>query len=86
MGRHSVLFAANDFNVSCFDISKEAIERTKDWCLKEGLKCDYKVGDMLKLPYDDESFDSISSLYISDKEPINGLKSPFTIFLFIYQF
>ena len=59
LGRHSVLFAANDFNVSCFDISEEAIKRTKDWCLKEGLKCDYKVGDMLKLPYDDEAFDSI---------------------------
>ena len=27
LGRHSILFAKNDFNVYCFDISKEAIER-----------------------------------------------------------
>ena len=59
LGRHSVLFAKNGFDVSCFDISEEAVNRTKAWCEEEGLKCDYKVGDMLKLPYPDNSFDCI---------------------------
>ena len=53
------LFSNNKgFNVSCFDISEEAINRTKQWCEEENLKCNYKVGDMLLLPYKDNSFDN----------------------------
>ena len=47
LGRHSILFGLNDFNVSCFDISEEAIKRTKEWALEENLEFDYKIGDML---------------------------------------
>lgn len=57
LGRHSILFGKNDFNVSCFDISEEAINRTKEWAEKEKLSLNYKVGDMLKLPYNNEQFD-----------------------------
>ena len=59
LGRHSILFGKNEFCVSCFDISKEAINRTKEWAEKEYLKFDYKVGDMIKLPYKSEQFDCI---------------------------
>ena len=59
LGRHSILFGLNGFNVSCFDISEEAIKRTKEWALEENLEFDYKIGDMLELPYDDSSFDCI---------------------------
>lgn len=59
LGRHSILFGKNGFNVSCFDISTEAINRTKKWAEKENLKFDYKVGDMIKLPYNNEQFDCI---------------------------
>lgn len=38
LGRHSILFGKNGFNVHCFDISKNAIERTKEWAEKENLK------------------------------------------------
>ena len=59
LGRHSILFGLNGFNVSCFDISEEAIKRTKEWALEENLEFDYKIGDMLELSYDDSSFDCI---------------------------
>ena len=59
LGRHSILFGKNGFNVSAFDISKEAINKTQEWAEKEGLNLDYKVGDMLELPYSDEKFDCI---------------------------
>ena len=59
LGRHSVFFGKNNFNVSCMDISKNAIERTKQWAEEEGLSFNYKVSDMLNLPYEDESFDCI---------------------------
>ena len=31
LGRHSILFGKNHFNVFAFDISEEAIDRTKEW-------------------------------------------------------
>lgn len=74
LGRHSVLFAKNDFNVSCFDISEEAINRTKKWCESEGLKCNYKIGDMLKLPYDDKSFDCILCRNVISHTDTEGMK------------
>lgn len=59
LGRHSILFGKNNFNVSCFDISEEAIKRTKEWAEKENLTLSYKIGDMLKFPYKNEQFDCI---------------------------
>lgn len=74
LGRHSILFAKNDFNVSCFDISEESIKRTKEWCEKEGLTCDYKIGDMLKLPYKDNSFDCILCRNVISHTDTEGMK------------
>ena len=74
LGRHSVLFAKNGFNTSCFDISDEAINQTKEWCEKENLKCDYKIGDMLKLPYKDNSFDCILCRNVISHTDTEGIK------------
>lgn len=59
LGRHSILFGKNGFNVYCFDISEDAISRTKEWANSEGLAFKYTTGDMLKLPYKDKSMDCI---------------------------
>lgn len=75
LGRHSVLFARNGFNVSCFDISKDAIERTKKWCEEENLKCNYMVGDMLKLPYKDNEFDCILCRNVISHTDTEGMKT-----------
>ena len=74
LGRHSILFGKNEFNVSCFDISQEAINRTKDWAEKENLKFDYKVGDMLKLPYNNEQFDCIYCRNVISHTDTEGMK------------
>ncbi len=74
LGRHSILFGKNGFNVSCFDISSDAIERTKNWATEENLKFDYKVGDMLKLPYDNESFDCIYCKNVISHTDTKGIK------------
>ena len=55
LGRHTVLFAANGFDVSAFDISENAIERTSSWAHELGLNINIKQGDMLNIPFDDES-------------------------------
>ena len=74
LGRHSILFGKNGFEVSCFDISEEAIRRTKDWAEKENLLFDYKVGDMLKLPYDDNTFDCIYCRNVISHTDTEGMK------------
>ena len=74
LGRHSVLFAKNKYNVFCFDISEEAINRTKKWCDEENLKCNYKIGDMLELPYDDDSFDCILCRNVISHTDTEGIK------------
>ena len=74
LGRHTILFAQNGFNVSCFDISKDAIDRTRKWCEEENLKCDYKVGDMLNLPYKDNEFDCILCRNVISHTDTEGMK------------
>lgn len=74
LGRHSILFGKNDFNVSCFDISEDAINRTKEWAEKEKLHFNYKVGDMLELPYENEQFDCILCRNVISHTDTEGMK------------
>ena len=74
LGRHAILFGKNGFNVSCFDISEEAIRKTKEWAKEENLSFDYKIGDMLDLPYDDNSFDCILCMNVISHTDTEGIK------------
>lgn len=74
IGRHSILFGKNEFNVNCFDISEEAINRTKEWAEKENLQFEYKIGDMIKLPYDNEEFDCIYCKNVISHTDTDGIK------------
>lgn len=74
MGRHSILFEKNKFNVSCFDISAEAIKRTKEWAEQENLQFDYKIGDMIELPYKNEQFDCILCRNVIEHTDTEGIK------------
>lgn len=74
LGRHSILFGKNSFNVDCFDISSEAIEKTKQWAEKEGLEFKYQIGDMLNLPYDNDSFDAILCRNVISHTDTEGMK------------
>jgi len=59
LGRHTVQFAKAGFNTSGFDLSEVSIKRTKEYAEQVGVKVDLRVGDMLNLPYRDDSFDCI---------------------------
>ena len=74
LGRHSILLGKNGFNVSCFDISDEAIKRTKEWAENENLSFNYKQGDMLELPYNDNSFDCILCMNVISHTDTLGIK------------
>ena len=74
LGRHSILFGKNNFNVHCFDISDEAIFRTKEWAKSEGLTFTYTTGDMLKLPYKDKSMDCILCRNVISHTDTKGIR------------
>lgn len=74
LGRHSILFGKNGFNVHCFDISEEAIKRTKEWAEELNLKFSYKIGDMLNLPYEDNSIDCILCRNVISHTDTEGMK------------
>ena len=74
LGRHSILFGENGFNVFCFDISEEAIKATKKWAEDEGLNFNYAIGDMLKLSYKNESIDCILCRNVISHTDTEGIK------------
>ena len=74
LGRHSILFAKNGFNVYSMDISEESIRRTKTWAFEENLTINYKVGDMLDLDYPANSFDCILTMNVISHTDTEGIK------------
>ena len=74
LGRHSILFGKNGFNVNCFDISEDAINKTKEWAEKENLNFRYNIGDMLNLPYENEVFDCILCRNVISHTDTEGMK------------
>ena len=74
LGRHSILFGKNGFNVNCFDISEDAINKTKEWAEKENLNFRYNIGDMLNLPYENDVFDCILCRNVISHTDTEGMK------------
>lgn len=74
LGRHSILFGKNAFNVMCFDLSEEALKSTKKWAEEEGLQFEYSCGDMLNLPYNDNSTDCIMCRNVISHSDTAGVK------------
>lgn len=74
LGRHSILFAKQGFNVSAIDISDYAINYLKGWAEKENLNIDAMVGDMTALPYTDNSFDCVFVYHAISHTDTIGIK------------
>ena len=72
LGRHTVLFAANGFDVSAFDISGNAIERTGNWAKELNLSIVLKQGDMLNIPFADESMDCVLGMNVISHTDTKG--------------
>ena len=75
IGRHSILFGKNDFEVYCFDISEDGVNKTKGWGKSIGLEFNCQIGDMLNLPYQDESMDCILCYNVISHTDTEGVRN-----------
>lgn len=73
IGRHTILFGMNGFDVSAFDISENAIKRTLDWAKELNLDISIKQGDMLNVPFENESMDYILCMNVISHTDTNGV-------------
>ncbi|MCP5455529.1 MAG: class I SAM-dependent methyltransferase [Thermotogae bacterium] len=64
LGRHSVLFAENNFETYALDLSEYAVEELKTYSHKNNLGINCTVSDMVNLPYEDNFFDCIFSYHV----------------------
>jgi ubiquinone/menaquinone biosynthesis C-methylase UbiE len=74
LGRHSILFAKLGLNVSAIDLSDYGMNNLKEWAVKETLNIDIMVGDMMSLPYANESFDCIFAYHVISHTDTIGAK------------
>lgn len=59
LGRHAVYMGTHGFEVTAIDLSDEAVQATQNWAERENLQIKICTGNMLDLPFKDNSFDCI---------------------------
>jgi len=76
LGRHSLLFAQNEFKVNAFDLSEEAVTNVRKRSIELGLSQNmvFVAGDMKELPYKDEFFDCILAYHVISHTDTQGIK------------
>lgn len=64
-GRLTIPLAKAGYNISGIDLAPNFIKDAKTQAKQKKLQIDFKVGNMLKLPYEKESFDAIICMWSS---------------------
>lgn len=92
-GRDSILFALAGLTVTSIDIVPEAIEIAKENMKKAGVDVDFQTGNVEKLIFDNNSFDSVFTLSVlhstntgkSVPEIFRILKNKGLLFIHLYS-
>jgi len=74
LGRHSIFFSQQGFDVSAFDLSADGVSHLRNWAVKETIRIDVKIADMLSLPYDDCTFDCLFAYHVISHTDTVGMK------------
>lgn len=75
LGRHSIQFAKEGFNVTSIDLSQEAIDSAKRWAQDEKLDIQFLHSDMIDIPYEDNSFDCILCRNVISHTDTEGIET-----------
>lgn len=59
-GTEAIYLAQKGFSVSAIDVSRRAIEIARKKAIEAGVKIDFRVGSILEMPFEDESFDLVN--------------------------
>jgi ubiquinone/menaquinone biosynthesis C-methylase UbiE len=59
-GTDAIFLAKNGFNVSAIDISEEAIKIARSKAEKSGATVDFRVADVLNIPFETETFEFVN--------------------------
>lgn len=73
IGRHSLLFAENGYDVTAFDFSKSGLDVIKEHAKEKEIHVNTVHGDMRNMPFADSSFDAIlayHSIYHATQEEL----------------
>ena len=77
-GEFSIWLALQGANVSGLDIGPSLIEAAKAQAQVNGVSCDFRAGDIRRLPFKDEAFDFVLSIavlhHLSEPDVITSLK------------
>ena len=65
-GRHAIYFASQGLQAAGVDVSQQAIDWANDWSKREGLQVDFRVSDIVALPFEDNTFDAVVSHGVLD--------------------
>ena len=79
-GRFTIPLAKKGYDIEGIDITPALIQKAKETARKDRLEVKFRIGDMRKLPYENESFDSVictwtafSELY-QEKDQVIAIK------------
>lgn len=72
LGRHSILFAQEGFDVTAIDLSEYGVNELNK--KKDGLNINTYVCDMHDMPFEDESFDYIWAYHVISHTDTRGFK------------
>ncbi|MDP4090933.1 MAG: class I SAM-dependent methyltransferase [Bacillota bacterium] len=72
-GRHSIQFAKAGFEVNSVDLSEVAVNGLRDWAVKEKLSITAEVSDIMKLPYEDNTFDCLLAYHVISHTDSKGI-------------
>jgi ubiquinone/menaquinone biosynthesis C-methylase UbiE len=73
LGRHSIQFARNGFNVDSVDLSELAVDMLNNWANKEKLDLKAKVSNMMDLPFSENYFDCLLAYHVISHTDSKGI-------------
>lgn len=72
LGRHSILFAREGFQVTAVELSEYGVKHLIEWQKREGLDILTKHCDMKQLPFSDNAFDCIWAYHVVSHTDTEG--------------